>query len=241
MRRFADLHLNPCNPDEISSMLNFAHELGYRRVAVSSDKKGLLQAQRLCNKLGLDLVSRMDLKPANDKELTSLLTRFRRSVEIISIVCETKPVLRQASKDHRVDLLNFSPMLKIRSQVFFDSQTAMLASESNCSYEINVSDMLYHIDAQTTRLLYIMRLEFENAKKKNIPVILSSGAVSKLQIREPRGIASLAELIGATEEEALKMVSDNPNRLVDRNREKLSSSFVSPGVRVVKRHDSSPN
>ncbi|MGB9623146.1 MAG: RNase P subunit p30 family protein, partial [Candidatus Bathyarchaeia archaeon] len=218
-----------------------AHELGYRRIAVSSDEKSLLQAQSLCDKLGLDLVSRMDLKPANDKELTSLLTRFRRSVEIISIICETKPVLRQASKDHRVDLLNFSPMLKIRSQVFFDRQAAMLASGSNCSYEINVSDILHHVDAQNARLLYIMRLELENAKKRNIPVILSSGAASKLQMREPRGIASLAELIGATEEEGLRMVSDNPNRLVDRNREKLSSSFVSPGVRVVKRRGSSTN
>jgi len=238
MRQFADLHLKPRNPDEISSMLNLAHELGYRRVAVSSDKKSLLHAQSICNKIGLDLVSRIDLTPANDKELTSLLTRFRRSVEILAIICETKPVLRQASKDHRVDLLNFSPMLKIRSQVFFDHQTAMLASQSNCSYEINVSDILHHIDAHTARLLYIIRLELENAKKKSIPVILSSGAVSKLQMREPRGTASLAELIGATEEEALKMISDNPNRLVDRNREKLSSSFVSPGLRVVKRHDS---
>lgn len=238
MRRFADLHLKPYSPNEITSMLNFACELGYKRVAVSSDKKSLPQIQNLCNKLELDLVSRIDLKPVNDKELTSLLTKYRRSFEILSIICETKSILRQASKDHRVDLLNFSPVLKIRSQVFFDSQTAMLASESHCSYEINVSDILYHKDAQAARLLYIMRLELENAKRKRIPVILSSGAISKLQMREPHAVASLAELIGATEEEALKMVSDNPNRLVDRNREKLSSSFIFPGVKVIKRNDS---
>lgn len=236
MKRFTDLHLKPYSSDEVSPMLSLAQELGYRRVAVSADKKDFPMIQKLCNKVGLDLVSRLDLRPVNDTELMSLLTRFRRSFEILSVTCETKSVLRQASKDHRVDLLNFSPILQTRSQVFFDSQTAMLASGSNCSYEINVSDILYHKNAHAARLLYIMRLELENAKKKSVPIILSSGAVSKIQMREPRGIASLAELIGASEEEALKMVSDNPNRLVDRNREKLSSGFVSPGVRRVKRY-----
>jgi hypothetical protein len=47
-------------------------------------------------------------------------------------------------------------------------------------------------------------------------------------------MAALGFLFGLDEVSGLDAVSRNPVALVDRNREKLSSGFVAPGIRVVK-------
>ena len=53
-------------------------------------------------------------------------------------------------------------------------------------------------------------------------------------MRMPRDLASLAYLFGLDEAQALDAVSTNPAAIVERNREKLSSRFVAPGISVVK-------
>jgi RNase P/RNase MRP subunit p30 len=47
-------------------------------------------------------------------------------------------------------------------------------------------------------------------------------------------MAELASLFGLDGSAALAAVSENPVGIVWRNREKLSSGFVAPGIRVVK-------
>ena len=47
-------------------------------------------------------------------------------------------------------------------------------------------------------------------------------------------MAALAFLFGLDEASALKVVSQEPVAIVKRNREKLSSKFVAPGIRLIK-------
>jgi len=72
-----------------------------------------------------------------------------------------------------------------------------------------------------------------NACRYDVPVVLSSGAESVYGMRDPMSLAALMSLAGLGEEESLDMVSVNPSALVERNRDKLSESYVSPGVRVM--------
>lgn len=53
-------------------------------------------------------------------------------------------------------------------------------------------------------------------------------------LRRPREIALLSSLFGLEGEKAFEAVSDNPFSIVERNRKKLSDSFVCPGIRVIK-------
>ena len=53
-------------------------------------------------------------------------------------------------------------------------------------------------------------------------------------MRMPKDMASLAFLFGLDEASALDAVSTNPAAIVKRNREKLSSRFVAPGITIVK-------
>jgi RNase P/RNase MRP subunit p30 len=73
------------------------------------------------------------------------------------------------------------------------------------------------------------------ARAFEVPVVLSSGASEEWMMRKPREMAALSSLFDVSTEEALKAVSNCPIEMVERNRRKLDSRFVAPGIRVVRR------
>jgi RNase P/RNase MRP subunit p30 len=238
MRKFIDLHIKwPFGGiDELKEMLRLAVKLEYGGVAVSSLSKihgipSQLKDWGLLHKI--DLIDRIDLQPRSARELISMLKQVRRKFEIVAVNCPSKAVARQAAKDHRVDVLNFSTSVSTRKKVWFDRQEATLASGANCAYEINASDLIESEPTRSARLISIIRREIENAKRHDIPLIISSGADKPLLMRDPRGLAALLALADVDWEEGLNMVSIAPWTMVKLNREKLDSKFVSPGVKMV--------
>ena len=84
------------------------------------------------------------------------------------------------------------------------------------------------------KLLSSLRRESSIAKKFHVPIVISSGVVEKRFLRKPREMAALASLFDLDEVSALEAVSHNPGDIVRRNREKLSSKFVAPGIRIIR-------
>jgi len=238
MRKFIDSHLKPRSDSELESMLRVSKETGFKAIAMSSFNLDLLKAKKLCDELGIDIVSRIDLKPKSESELTASLSRYRRRFELICVECLSKAVARKAVRDHRVDMLCFSPSLQTRSQVWFDRQAAALAKESNCSYEINAVPLLSLGPVLAARLIAIVMNEVQNALKSGVKVVLSSGAETRFQLRDPLGLASLTDLYGMNEETGLDTISTNPWKIIEKNRLKLDPGFIEPGVRLARNHAS---
>ena len=224
MRRFMDLHVSP-GPGGLNDFVRRASELGYHGLGVVCAG---------CEEPGsqVELASRIDLAPRNQQELMDQLNRHRRSHVVVSVTCMSKGVARQAAKDHRVDIVKF-PEGQRGKTVWMDRQQAELAGASNCCYEVDAVELLVGDPARLERTLTTVRREVENSQRNDVPVIMSSGATSVLEMRDPRSLASLMDLLGVGEEEALDAVSVNPWRVVERNRDKLSSGYVSPGVKRI--------
>ncbi|MCW3997196.1 MAG: hypothetical protein NWF10_01330 [Candidatus Bathyarchaeota archaeon] len=237
-RSFVDLHLSPTLL-ELNKVFNFikkAKMLGYDLIGfstnISSDKTKIEAIKNYCRETEIDFVSRIDLNPKNRIDLKSQLRKVRRKYEIICVKCKTKEVSRQAARDRRVDLLNF-PLLHFRNR-FFDRSEAVLASNSLAALEIDVNPLLVQEGPSRVRLLSFLRRETAIAKDFHIPIVLSSGATKTALLRKPREIAALLYLIDLDEPSALDTISNNPNSIVARNREKLNSSFIAPGIRIIK-------
>jgi len=227
MRKFLDLNIRPLKEELRRSMLELAADLGYKGVGLTTEEppeRGEIYPE-------LDLVSRVTLRPSNVNDLTKSLRRIRRKYVIIAVECHSKNVARQAAKDNRVDILNFPVSISARRRVRFDRQEASLAGGANCVYEVNVSDLLGVGPLILSRLLSMFREEVENAKRYDVPVIVSSGADEPLMMREPRSLAAVLSLLGLDEEASLDAVSTTPWGMVEGNREKLGLGFVMPGVR----------
>lgn len=237
-RAFCDLHLrvNPKDLQATGQLINKAVRLGYSMVSIpftskfNSEDLAKLKAQ--ANVAGLDFVSRADYHPENENDLTHFLRKFRRSFEVICIICDNKEVARQAAKDRRVDLLNFSS-LDFRKR-FFDRAEAELACGCLTALEVDVKPLLVLEGPPRVRLLTSLRREVAVACEFHVPIVLSSGVGEPLLMRAPRDLASLAYLFGLDEISALDAVSAAPWTIVQRNREKLSSRFVAPGINIVK-------
>jgi len=242
-RTFADLHLriNPKDLHTAQRLITKAARFGYSYISIpfnSSPQQAEVDALRaMCTNAGLDFVLRADFKPQSQEDLMRFLRKFRRQFEIICIACDSKEIARQAAKDRRVDLLSF-PSLDYRKR-FFDRAEAQLASCSLAALEVDIKPLLVMEGPARVRLLSSLHREVAVALEFHVPVVVSSGVGEESLLRMPRDLASLAYLFGLSEEQALETVSSNPVGIVLRNREKLSSRFVAPGIRVVKEGKSS--
>jgi ribonuclease P/MRP protein subunit RPP1 len=238
-KAFADLHLRLKPKDHAATlrMINKAATLGYDLIAVplipNTSTAEVAELRAICKEEAkIDFASRIDLHPRSPNELLHQLRRLRRKFEVIGIACDNKAVARQAAKDRRVDLLYF-PSLDFRRR-FFDRVDAELASNSLAALEIDVKPLLVLEGPTRIRFLSSLRREVAIATEFHVPIVLSSGISEERLLRKPREMAALAFLFGLDEASALEAVSQNPNVIVKRNREKLGSKFVAPGIRVVK-------
>jgi len=244
MRRYADLRLCPSieDPDQVERMVSKSSELGYHMVAISIPpnitQTKIRQLQKICGSADVDLVTRIDLAPQTSKELLHLLRRFRRRFEVISMICDSKPVARQAAKDRRVDLLTF-PAANLQKR-FFDNAEAELASNALSSLEIEMAPLLLLKGLPRIRLLSILRREAAIAKRFDVPIVISSGATDEYLMRSPHDYVALASLFDMGTSVALRAFSEIPFSIVRRNREKLSPNYVAPGIRVVKEGNCCP-
>ena len=223
MRRFIDLQILP-DRGKTADLLSHARQLGYSAVGCVGDKP---------SDAPINVVSRLDIAPRSQQDLGRALNRSRLKHEVISVLCLSKGVARQAAKDPRVDLLRFPGNPSRRKNVWLDRQNASAAGIGGCSYEVVARDLLTQDPGTLGYLIKQLRKEVVNARRYDVPVVVSSGAVSIYGMRDPMSLAALMSLAGLGEEESLDMVSVNPSALVERNRDKLSESYVSPGVRVM--------
>jgi RNase P/RNase MRP subunit p30 len=214
-----------------------SRRLGYKAVGLSLPlgvkRKDVRRLEEVSDSNGIDLVTRVDLVARNRRELLNQLRRVRRRFEVISVVCTSKTVARQAAKDRRVDLLIF-PSPHFRG-CFFDRGEAELASKALASLEIEMASLLKLEGSKRIRLISILRKEVEIALKHNVPIVLSSGAKDVQLMRSPQDYAAVACLFDMTRPLALRSFSETPLNLIERNREKLSPNYVAPGVRVFRR------
>ncbi len=237
-RAFADLHLrvnindHQATQHAISKVANFGYTLISIPFTSKLSEDEIAKLKATCSEAGLDFVSRADFHPKTENELTHFLRKFRRRFEVICISCDNKEVARQAAKDRRVDLLNF-PSLDYHKR-FFDRAEAELASSCLAALEVDVKPLLILEGPPRVRVLTSLRREVALACEFHVPVIISSGVSEEKLLRYPRDMASIAYLLGLDEASALDAVSNSPASIVERNREKLSSRFIAPGISVIK-------
>jgi ribonuclease P/MRP protein subunit RPP1 len=237
-RSVVDLHLKIPHKDSnsLQGAVQRAAHFGYQYVSIpfsfEPPAEEIENLKILCKDVGIEPVLRIDLYPRSENDLMNNLRRLRRKFDVICVFCDDKEVSRQAAKDRRVDLLNF-PNFDYRKR-FFDRSEAELTSNGLAALEIDVKFLLTLEGSARTRFLSCLRREVAIAKTFGVPLIISSGVTEERFMRMPRDMASLAYLFGLTVHEALDAVSVNPLAIVLRNREKLGSNFIAPGIRLVK-------
>lgn len=236
--KFTDLHLCASwdNLEKAKRLIAKSAELGYSQIGVplvqSVKEETVDQLQQISNEAGLEFATRLDLAPRSPGELLSGLRRFRRRFEVVAVLCNSKPVARQAAKDRRVDLLCFRSFDS--SKRFFDRSEAELASASSAAVEIDLALVLSSLESRSgVGIFSRLRREVATAGDFDVPLVISSGASDPLFLRRPKDCAAFALLFGLDESRAKDALSINPSAIAERNRRKQDADYVAPGVRLV--------
>jgi ribonuclease P/MRP protein subunit RPP1 len=238
LKGFADLHLPLPISDhkQVETLIRRSAQLGYNLVGIpfppNAEQDRIDRIRAICTEAGIDLATRVDLNPKTTHNLIRHLRTLRRKFELISVMCTSKPIARQAAKDRRVDLLSFA---KDPRERFFDLAEARLASKTSASLEIDMAPLLSLNSIPRIRLLSRLRREVETAKKFGVPIVVSSGARNSYLLKSPYDYAALTFLFDLPSPLRMPALSETPLAIVKRNRSKLGSDYVAPGIRIVKR------
>ena len=213
-------------PAQFEQYIQLAHVLGYSEIWVAGLDRN--QKEKISD-IPLRVYLRLNLGEKNEtkEQLAAILSAQRRNYPIISIYATTPDIAAWAAQDNRVDLITF-PTLNFGRLMTRSIAKLMVKFEK--LLEVNLA----HIYQLPDRYLipafrqYLKALDI--AYKKEVPVVFNSGARSLFEIRSPKELVFLAQVLSNETSPRLDEISRIPIELRTRNNLKISSDYVSPGV-----------
>ncbi|MEM5792833.1 MAG: RNase P subunit p30 family protein [Candidatus Aenigmatarchaeota archaeon] len=233
-----DLYLKPEFSEGKSELEDFAHRariLGYSGICVFQNferHKEILELreefQRIEEKSRINVL--LGFEASNTKELVKL-SDIRREYDVLAVIGGNINLNRKAVETPEVDILVHPEKNRVDSG--FNHIMARLASKNNVAMCVDFREIL--ITSKNTRA-HILSKIMENikiCKKYGVKIIISSGAFSHLQMKDPKVLISMGVVLGLRLDEAKKCLSENPESIINFIKERQDKNWVRPGVRVV--------
>ncbi len=226
-REFID-SIRPNSELQLSTYLQIANQLGFSEIWVSNPKERRIYSQDPLSSL-VNVYPRLDigLNHETKRDLITILKQQRRNYPIIAVTCFKPEIAAWAAQDNRVDMLNF-PIFKTAQ--LMTRSVAKLMIKFDKHFEIALSDLYTLPTRQQISALRHIQSALEIASQKKVPIIFDSGSRTPNQMRSPRELAALGQLVSMTPTLSLDQLSILPKNLIKRNLLKISPSYIAPGV-----------
>jgi len=173
--------------------------------------------------------------------LTGNISRdAKRALDLADLVFvdgRSEEAAREASESWDVDLI-VNPELNVERDMIhqltsgLDDVMAAFMAERGIGYCVNFGNILHSTGLRRVRLLGRIRQNIRLASKYSVPVVLSCGATSKLDMRSPHDITSLGLMIGLNRHDSLKAVSSNAEQYIRRAADRSSQDVIFRGLKV---------
>jgi ribonuclease P/MRP protein subunit RPP1 len=159
------------------------------------------------------------------------LINIRRDYDLLLVRGTDLNLNRKAVETKEVDILTHPEYNRKDSGL--NHVMAKLAAKNQVAIEINFREIL--LSSKNTRS-HIMRHIRENVKlckKYKTSIIISSGAVSHWQLKDPKVLMSMGCLLGLELNEAKDALSKTPENMIKMIKERRDRRWIRPGVKVV--------
>jgi RNase P/RNase MRP subunit p30 len=174
---------------------------------------------------GVATALRVDLGSASRTELLRSLRRFRYAYDVVGVKCVNVRVATVASRDRRVDVVFFDPVMQ---NVRFNHSLARLL---HGAFEVNLIASL--LTLTDIGILFRLRRAIAVAQEHNVKVVLSSGARNAEMVRAPRQLSAIASTLGLSESASVAGVSSIPLSIIAENVKKRLPECVEQGVKII--------
>ena len=174
---------------------------------------------------GVATALRIDLGSASRTELLRSLRRFRNAYDVVGVKCVNARVATVASRDRRVDVVFFDPVMQ---NVRFNHSLARLL---HGAFEVNLIASL--LTLTDMGILFRLRRAIAVAQEHNVKVVLSSGARNAEMVRAPLQLGAIASTLGLSETASVASVSSIPLSIIAENVKKRKPECVEEGVKII--------
>lgn len=219
-------------------LARFAEELGFSAIVIADvwtgPEKFALAKEAVdgaAKNVGIEVIQGVKIAAANQNELRHLVDRVREKVAFVAVAGGNYQINRAACEYSKVDLL-CHPSLG-RTDNGLDEVCLNAARENNVAIELNFREVLNSYRRQRSIILANMAANIRLCSALRVPMIISSGAQSADDLRDPRELISIANILGLELSRAFATVSDIPMNIIDVNRRKLLEKITAEGVEVV--------
>ena len=177
---------------------------------------------------------RYHIVPTCISDTKVLLRKIRFKVDLISIFPNSKNLAAFSARDRRIDILVFDST----NFNLFTTSIAKLAKENEKILEINFGDIIRtpHGTAKVSKLGRYRALS-QRAIEENVKLIFTMSPVSKYDIKSPRELEALGELLDIPPKIIIDGISKIIKERIELNRRKRSGEYILPDVRIIKKED----
>lgn len=181
---------------------------------------------RLRDAFDVDVVDGVEVVAANREAASGYLGDRRDAHTVLVVRGGTNELNRFAVEQPRVDVLGrpFADDGDVNHVV------ARRAAENDVRVEFDLGPVLRREGGARVQAIQKLRKLRELVEKYETPYVVSATPSSHLQVRAPRELAALGEVVGFTNAQIRDGLAEW-GRVAATNQERQSESFISPGVK----------
>ena len=219
------VYANPEGKATATRQVETAAEYGFEGVVVRTREADYDPAE-LADRYGVDVVRGAEIDAADPQGASGAVGNYRNECTVLLARGGTDALNRFAVEQDRVDVL---------TRPFDDGGDVnhvlvKAAVEHDVRIEFDLGPVLRDDGGTRVRRLRKLRKLRELVEYFDAPYVVSATPESHLRLRAPRDVAAVGEQIGFGAEAVREGLAEW-GRLAERNRERTSDSFISPGVR----------
>ncbi|RLM59421.1 ribonuclease P [Halobellus sp. Atlit-31R] len=222
------VHAHPDGESTAARFATTADRYGYDGVIVRADDADP-DYERLRERLGVDVADAAEIAAADPQHASGAVGNARTKHTLVFVRGGTNALNRFAVEQDRVDVLTRPFEGDGDGDGDVNHVLAKAASEHRVWIEVNLGPVLRDRGGHRVRHLDKLRRLRRLVDHYDAPYVVSANPRSHLQLRAPRELVALGGEIGLGEDWT-RAGLDAWGRLVARNRERLSESFIVPGV-----------
>ena len=237
--KFYDLHLKSNLSDgenSVEDMIRFAEKLGYSGIIICDNFESKEKLIELANSIKqveteLEVYPGAFINADSVNVLKEKISKSREKAVIVVVAGGDYEINRAACEDPRVDILAHPEQGRIDSGL--DDVCMEAAAHNNVTIQINFREVLYSFRKQRSYTLNHVSKNIELAEHFRTPVIICSGAQSIWDMRAPRELVSVANVLGLDIGKAFLGVTSIPQQIIEENKKTLEGKKITEGVEVV--------
>ncbi|MCQ6254602.1 ribonuclease P protein component 3 [Methanocaldococcus sp.] len=194
------------------------------------DKELFEKVKSIGESYKLKVYSGVKIKTENPKELRKKVKKFRNKCHIILVEGGILKINRASVEMHDVDILS-TPELG-RKDSGIDHVLARLASTHRVAIEINLKNLLSKDGYERARTLLFFRNNLKLAKKYDVPVVISTDAENKYQIKNPYDLRAFLNTL--VDVNYSKKIMETTYKICEFRDYLMKDNVVRYGVEIIK-------